>query len=139
MGDGTVYTNVNSVNHEYLAPGVYDVSLTIVDVNSCTDTRVKQVVVLDPEMNLCPDITHCENVQSNQDLTATIPIPDTYLWNTGETTPTINVNQSGTYAVLATNSIGCTAVDTIEVTFNPRSEEHTSELQSRPHLVCRLL
>src|SRR3989442_10188652 len=23
--------------------------------------------------------------------------------------------------------------------FNPRSEEHTSELQSRPHLVCRLL
>src|SRR5690554_7579289 len=22
---------------------------------------------------------------------------------------------------------------------NPRSEEHTSELQSRPHLVCRLL
>src|SRR3989442_9798936 len=24
-------------------------------------------------------------------------------------------------------------------TFVPRSEEHTSELQSRPHLVCRLL
>src|SRR5690554_7521744 len=24
-------------------------------------------------------------------------------------------------------------------TFLPRSEEHTSELQSRPHLVCRLL
>src|SRR5690554_7333306 len=23
--------------------------------------------------------------------------------------------------------------------FQPRSEEHTSELQSRPHLVCRLL
>src|SRR5436305_10859591 len=23
--------------------------------------------------------------------------------------------------------------------FRPRSEEHTSELQSRPHLVCRLL
>src|SRR5690554_7011730 len=23
--------------------------------------------------------------------------------------------------------------------YNPRSEEHTSELQSRPHLVCRLL
>src|SRR5436305_3343995 len=25
------------------------------------------------------------------------------------------------------------------VLVNPRSEEHTSELQSRPHLVCRLL
>src|SRR5690554_6399815 len=30
------------------------------------------------------------------------------------------MNQSGTYPVLATNSIGCTAVDTIEVTFNPK-------------------
>src|SRR3989442_3380810 len=26
-----------------------------------------------------------------------------------------------------------------EVIVHPRSEEHTSELQSRPHLVCRLL
>src|SRR5690554_7157736 len=26
-----------------------------------------------------------------------------------------------------------------ECTASPRSEEHTSELQSRPHLVCRLL
>src|SRR5690554_7290922 len=25
------------------------------------------------------------------------------------------------------------------INFNTRSEEHTSELQSRPHLVCRLL
>src|SRR5690554_7080576 len=25
------------------------------------------------------------------------------------------------------------------IQFTPRSEEHTSELQSRPHLVCRLL
>src|SRR5690554_7274009 len=28
---------------------------------------------------------------------------------------------------------------TIAVNGTPRSEEHTSELQSRPHLVCRLL
>src|SRR5690554_4800167 len=27
----------------------------------------------------------------------------------------------------------------LEANLNPRSEEHTSELQSRPHLVCRLL
>src|SRR3989442_3128542 len=29
--------------------------------------------------------------------------------------------------------------DTIELLGGERSEEHTSELQSRPHLVCRLL
>src|SRR5690554_7159284 len=27
----------------------------------------------------------------------------------------------------------------VQIPRNPRSEEHTSELQSRPHLVCRLL
>src|SRR3989442_11423752 len=31
------------------------------------------------------------------------------------------------------------AVRTTEVDVHSRSEEHTSELQSRPHLVCRLL
>src|SRR3989442_10290169 len=30
-------------------------------------------------------------------------------------------------------------VSTTEPNLNARSEEHTSELQSRPHLVCRLL
>src|SRR5690554_7686078 len=32
-----------------------------------------------------------------------------------------------------------TAFEIFEHLLNPRSEEHTSELQSRPHLVCRLL
>src|SRR5690554_7576412 len=37
-------------------------------------------------------------------------------------------------------SSGAIAVNTGEFTGrSPRSEEHTSELQSRPHLVCRLL
>src|SRR5436305_5864424 len=31
------------------------------------------------------------------------------------------------------------AASTSEPRVSPRSEEHTSELQSRPHLVCRLL
>src|SRR3989442_11730869 len=31
------------------------------------------------------------------------------------------------------------AFDVVEVSVRERSEEHTSELQSRPHLVCRLL
>src|SRR5690554_7402909 len=36
-------------------------------------------------------------------------------------------------------SIGCSQCDSIFSAFWIRSEEHTSELQSRPHLVCRLL
>lgn len=40
-----------------------------------------------------------------------------YSWSTGETTPTINVNQSGTYWVQATNLFGVTSSDTIIVTY----------------------
>src|SRR5216684_7502887 len=39
----------------------------------------------------------------------------------------------------ATTSPGPTEMDTSRITGAPRSEEHTSELQSRLHLVCRLL
>ncbi|WP_190277281.1 T9SS type A sorting domain-containing protein [Taibaiella lutea] len=40
-----------------------------------------------------------------------------YLWNTGETTQTITVNSSGNYKVRVTNSNGCSASDSINVTF----------------------
>src|SRR5258708_29093505 len=33
----------------------------------------------------------------------------------------------------------CRVFGTLEITTNPRSEEHTSEIQSPDHLVCRLL
>ncbi len=41
--------------------------------------------------------------------------PNTYLWSTGETTPTVKVNVPGTYSVTITNAIGCTAQSTILV------------------------
>src|SRR3989442_5925847 len=43
--------------------------------------------------------------------------------------------------VPASIQTGLTDLDYIEVTsgLTERSEEHTSELQSRPHIVCRLL
>lgn len=39
------------------------------------------------------------------------------LWSTGETTPDIIVNTPGTYSVVATTADGCTASDTIMVSF----------------------
>src|SRR5436305_1069727 len=49
---------------------------------------------------------------------------------------------SGCCAILATASQTATSMVPIAIErslWPPRSEEHTSELQSRPHLVCRLL
>src|SRR5690554_6998379 len=45
----------------------------------------------------------------------------------------ISMDQAGIYYVEGLNNEGCFGEDSV------RSEEHTSELQSRPHLVCRLL
>ncbi len=41
-----------------------------------------------------------------------------YVWNTGETTESITVKQSGQYIIRATSN-NCTLSDTINVTFNP--------------------
>lgn len=39
-----------------------------------------------------------------------------YLWNNGATTPSITVNQAGSYSLTVTNAGGCAATDTISVT-----------------------
>src|SRR5258708_30146252 len=46
----------------------------------------------------------------------------------------VNTNSMGNYQVIITNAVGD---DNLIVSH--RSEEHTSELQSPDHLVCRLL
>jgi hypothetical protein len=68
----------------------------------------------------------------------------TYLWNTGQTTQTINVNIGGAYSVTVSTQNGCSASDTVNVIFkrcrdnlltvfrgksgdlyeNPKNEEH---------------
>src|SRR5690554_7444428 len=57
----------------------------------------------------------------------------------------LGVSPAYTYRTLSTNDglfaqpIGYRENETAKWTTGFRSEEHTSELQSRPHLVCRLL
>src|SRR5690554_7757012 len=60
------------------------------------------------------------------------------------------VNDAGVYAIVSPTGIVCSSdiLPQVEIknygsatltSVDIRSEEHTSELQSRPHLVCRLL
>src|SRR3989442_9553940 len=53
-------------------------------------------------------------------------------------TPTLMITGHGEYD-LAVRALRGGAYDFIQKPIDRRSEEHTSELQSRPHLVCRLL
>src|SRR5690606_16561698 len=63
--------------------------------------------------------------QSSYDITAEIiggdPNDATFLWNTGETTQTITVTDSGTYSVEVTID-ACTITESVVVNFNERPE-----------------
>lgn len=45
------------------------------------------------------------------------PGGSSYLWSTGATTQTITLSTGGTYHVTVTNSFGCTASDTVSITY----------------------
>lgn len=56
----------------------------------------------------------------------------TYLWSTGETTATININTPGTYAVTLTDNTGCERTDDIVVEL---ATTNTEELVDKQQLV----
>lgn len=67
-----------------------------------------------PTANLGSDLTLCEG--ENITLGTTLN-GDSYLWNTGETSQTIEVDVSGDYSVSVFSPSGCFASDEITVTF----------------------
>ncbi len=95
------------------AGGTYSVVVT--DANGCTGNDAINVTInANPVVALGADITQCGG-------TVTLDAQNsgaTYSWSTAETTQTINVSTSGTYAVTVTDANGCAATDTINVTIN---------------------
>lgn len=133
LGDSITFTNTsnatdfiwvfgdNSANdtnaiptHLYTSAGTFTVTLYAIDSMSCNiiDSMFLDITVLPlPVVNLGNDTTICGPV--NQTLNAT-SAGCTYLWSTGATTATINVNAAGTYYVTIDNG-ACTATDTINI------------------------
>jgi len=67
-----------------------------------------------PVVNLGPDQNHCAGT------TVTLDAQNpgmTYVWNTGDTTQTLDVISSGNLSVTVTNANGCTGTDSINVNF----------------------
>ncbi len=65
---------------------------------------------------------------TNTTLTLNPGSANSFLWSTGETTSTINVNKLGKYTVIAKNSAGCFSTDTTMVLFFRTSPRSTSTL-----------
>ena len=97
----------------FMQEGSYTVSMTA-EVNGISKTYMTTVNILtnDLEVNLGNDTTICVD----EVLTLDAGSGQSFVWNTGELTQTINIDTAGIYWVEVTNTAGCTDYDEIEVT-----------------------
>jgi hypothetical protein len=97
-------------------PGTYSVTATY--SGGCTSTAS---IVVQGAGGAPPTIaggtTFCEN--SNLTLTVQGGNYMAYNWSNGETTPSITINQGGTYSVTVTGNSGCTGVASTTITERP--------------------
>lgn len=105
--------NSTGATYQVSSAGTYYVDVT---VNGCSssDTLVVSYISA-PSVDLGSDTTICEGDAITLDANIA---GGAYLWNDGQTTPTINVDASGTYSVNVT--IGsCSSSDEIDVSVIP--------------------
>jgi gliding motility-associated-like protein len=118
FGDNSSSSQQNPV-HVYSAPGTYPVTLTVTSDSGCVKVITKNVVV-EPTLSASAILTSpviCNN-DCNASLTA-LPLngtaPYTYLWNTSQTANVISGLCAGVYTVTITDSLNCSATQTIQV------------------------
>lgn len=105
--------------------GVYTYTITIYDAFGCSyDTTLNITVINTPTVDLGPDTILCAGTIYTLD--AGNPFANSYLWSTGAVSPTVQVNQTGTYYVEVINTDGlsltCKGSDTATVTVFPQPD-----------------
>jgi hypothetical protein len=92
-------------------------TVTVTNISGCT-TVVSRVVTANamPLVTILGNAGLCEGQTSSLCASAGF---STYVWSTGATTNCIDVSVAGNYSVTATNSSGCSAVNTKKVTVSP--------------------
>jgi gliding motility-associated-like protein len=115
-GNYTYQWNTNNTSNTLLDVSTGSYSVTIVDANNC---QITDAIVI-PELeifsiNLGNDTTLCINATLTLD--ATTPNVTSYEWQDGSTNPTFTITENGIYHVLMTNIFGCTAADSVVITY----------------------
>lgn len=94
-------------------PGKYWVRATNTNGCAAADTIIASLGY-PPVVTLGADTAYCQG--STIKLYAGYGVGNTYQWSTGATTSSISVGTTGTYSVVVTNTLGCKASDTVNVT-----------------------
>jgi len=108
-------TGESTAEIENLIPGFYNVVVT--DSNGCSAVSDITIDISDaPLVNVDGEDTSCgeENGVATAYPAAGIS-PYTYLWSTGDTSESITDLGVGTYTLLVTDAVGCTANGTVEI------------------------
>ena len=98
LSDGTVEYTTYNASHAFAEPGTYPVALTVSNGEGCFSTTIVYVEVGPYYLNeiaASGPISFC----SGNQVVLTAPAGNDFLWNTGETTPSITVFDAGTYQV----------------------------------------
>jgi len=111
-------------------PGRY--KLTVENDFGCTTTDSVYLNVVAP-----PVITLADSIQIGtlDSIPVTVENFKSYLWSTGETTPTIQIKKEGWYSVTVENETGCSATKSFYVFVNKQTTEDANEwklLNPRP-------
>lgn len=89
-------------------------AVTVTDANGCTATNALALTALP-----LPTPVIAPNLGCNGSGTLSVAgVFNTYLWSNGAISPTLDIAQSGNYAVTVTNTSGCIGTDQINVNLN---------------------
>lgn len=113
FGDGDTAATANP-QHTYTTSGSFTVTLLVSDTN-CAQTSDSTTLVITvspgPVLELGPDTVRC----LPQPIALTAGSFASVLWSTGANTPAITATASGLYVVSVSDSIGCSATDSLRI------------------------
>jgi hypothetical protein len=112
------FSNDSTPQHIFENEGTFTIQMIVRHIDMRYDTAILNLTIEpQPAPNLGPDLTLCENQYVTLD--AGYNPQWSYLWSTGNTTPTITVSTSGIYSVNVTSPNGCSGSDEVVITFMP--------------------
>lgn len=123
FGDGEQSLSVDG-QHCYNKAGLFTVSLIIISENECRDTAVCEIEIFNPP-ELMLDYAG-DTIIIYEGEAVTLNITGDFcdaLWSTGETSYSIEVNDSGVYSIVVSNENQCINTDFTTVLILAKSEE----------------
>jgi hypothetical protein len=116
MGGGTYLWNDGTPSQSIVATSSGTYTVTVTNQNGCTaSVSANTTVYAVPTPSISGNNEFCQGLSLNLIASGGV----SYTWSTGSTSTFINVTQTGTYVVTATDSRGCTAEATKTVIAHP--------------------